>query len=98
MNSAAFAKKDLVEVAYGQYGGHRLDTRPYGFIYGGDFHVLVMALNTIICIWCWVLVNSIAFYFLLRLMGIHRVQPVEESEGCETKSKMILKRQEQASE
>lgn len=82
-------------LAYGKYGDHKLSTRPYGFIFGGDSHLLVVALNCIIAIGLWVLVNSILFYFLARMIGIHRVDAEEESEGCETKSKLITKMREQ---
>eukprot|EP01025_Chloroclados_australasicus_P052480 TRINITY_DN611_c0_g1_i4.p1 TRINITY_DN611_c0_g1~~TRINITY_DN611_c0_g1_i4.p1 ORF type:complete len:509 (-),score=85.30 TRINITY_DN611_c0_g1_i4:417-1844(-) len=75
--AAAFADKPLVAEAYG-------DALAYGFIMGGNGGLLGAAIVGIVVIFGWVSVHMVPFFFVMKILGLLRVDPEEEVEGLDT--------------
>eukprot|EP01026_Neomeris_dumetosa_P048177 TRINITY_DN415_c0_g1_i5.p1 TRINITY_DN415_c0_g1~~TRINITY_DN415_c0_g1_i5.p1 ORF type:complete len:472 (-),score=83.06 TRINITY_DN415_c0_g1_i5:329-1744(-) len=74
--AAAFADAPLMGEVYG-------DDSIEGFLMGGNGKLLGAALLGIVVIFAWVSVFMAPFFFLMRMLGLLRVSPEEESLGLD---------------
>jgi len=75
--AATFAAKDLVAAAYDDYGD------AYGWVMGGNGRLLGTAVVAILVILLWTLGHMLPFFFVLKALGLLRVDAAEEMSGLD---------------
>ena len=78
--ASAFSHTPNYEAAY---NADNSSDRSAGFLYGGDGHLLAAAVVYCLAIAGWVLGHMVPFFFLMRILGLLRVDESEERAGLD---------------